>query len=91
MANSLQARKRARQADKRRTHNQGRRSMMRTSLKKALAAIESGNREEAEALFRSLRKGRNYQVLHQDYLPPTVSVSRTDNGVSAAAMQSGDY
>ncbi|HIJ21507.1 MAG: 30S ribosomal protein S20 [Gammaproteobacteria bacterium] len=53
MANSLQARKRARQADKRRTHNQGRRSMMRTSLKKALAAIESGNREEAEALYKS--------------------------------------
>jgi small subunit ribosomal protein S20 len=53
LANSLQARKRARQADKRRTHNQGRRSMMRTSLKKALAAIESGNREEAEALYKS--------------------------------------
>lgn len=53
MANSSQARKRARQADKRRAHNQGRRSMMRTSLKKALAAIESGNREEAEALYKS--------------------------------------
>ncbi len=53
MANSPQARKRARQADKRRAHNQSRRSMMRTSLKKALAAIESGNREEAEALYKS--------------------------------------
>lgn len=53
MANSLQARKRARQADKRRAHNQGRRSMMRTSLKKALAAIESGNREEAEAAYKA--------------------------------------
>ena len=48
-------------------------------------------RKEAEALFRSLRKRSNYQVLHQDYLPPTVSIPRTDNGVSAAAMQSGDY
>jgi small subunit ribosomal protein S20 len=53
LANSPQARKRARQADKRRAHNQGRRSMMRTSLKKALAAIESGNREEAEASYKS--------------------------------------
>ena len=53
MANSPQARKRARQADKRRAHNQGRRSMMRTSLKKALAAIESGNREEAEAAYKT--------------------------------------
>jgi len=53
LANSPQARKRARQADKRRDHNQGRRSMMRTSLKKALSAIESGTREEAEALYKS--------------------------------------
>lgn len=53
MANSPQARKRARQADKRRAHNQGRRSMMRTSLKKALSAIESGNREEAETQYKS--------------------------------------
>lgn len=53
MANSPQARKRARQADKKRNHNQGRRSMMRTSLKRAIAAIESGNREEAEALYKS--------------------------------------
>jgi len=48
-------------------------------------------RKEAEALFRSLRKGRNYQVLHQDSPLPSVSINRTDNGVSAAAMQSGDY
>lgn len=27
--------------------------MMRTSLKRAIAAIESGNREEAEALYKS--------------------------------------
>ncbi len=53
MANSSQARKRARQADKKRDHNQGRRSMMRTSLKKATSAIEAGNREEAEALYKS--------------------------------------
>jgi len=53
LANSSQARKRARQADKRRAHNQGRRSMMRTSLKKALTAIESGNREEAEAAYKT--------------------------------------
>lgn len=53
MANTAQARKRARQADKKRAHNQSRRAMMRTTLKKALTAIESGNREEAETLYKS--------------------------------------
>jgi small subunit ribosomal protein S20 len=53
LANSPQARKRARQADKRRAHNQGRRSMMRTSLKKAMATIETGTREEAEVAYRA--------------------------------------
>ena len=53
MANTAQARKRARQADKKRAHNQSRRAMMRTTLKKALTAIESGNREEAKTLYKS--------------------------------------
>jgi hypothetical protein len=48
-------------------------------------------RKEAEALFRSLRQRSNYIVLSQDVTTPTVTINRTDNGVSAAAMQSGDY
>ena len=51
LANSKQARKRVRQADKRRAHNASRRSMMRTFLKKTLSAIEEGNKTLAEELY----------------------------------------
>ena len=45
MANSPQAKKRARQAEKRRQHNTSLRSVVRTSIKKVIAAIGSGNAE----------------------------------------------
>ena len=47
MANSPQARKRARQAETRRSHNASQRSMVRTYIKRVNAAIASGNKEEA--------------------------------------------
>lgn len=47
MANSAQAKKRARQADKRRSHNASLRSMFRTSMKKVLKAVTAGNKDEA--------------------------------------------
>ncbi len=53
MANSRQARKRARQAEKRRQHNASRRSMMRTYIKKVVKAIESGDREAAVAAYQA--------------------------------------
>ncbi|MDJ0738210.1 MAG: 30S ribosomal protein S20 [Gammaproteobacteria bacterium] len=53
MANSVQARKRARQAEKRRQHNAGRRSMMRTELKKVDAAIAAGDKSAAEDAYKS--------------------------------------
>lgn len=43
MANSPQARKRARQAEKRRAHNASQRSMVRTYIKRVDAAIEAGD------------------------------------------------
>ncbi len=49
MANSPQARKRARQNDKARAHNASLRSMARTYIKKVLAAVESGDAEGAKA------------------------------------------
>ncbi len=52
MANSPQARKRARQAEKRRLHNRSRRSMMRTYIKKVRKAIAAGDKEAAQALFK---------------------------------------
>lgn len=43
MANSPQSKKRAVQAEKRRRHNASLRSMVRTYIKKVVAAIESGD------------------------------------------------
>jgi small subunit ribosomal protein S20 len=53
LANSAQARKRARQAEKRRQHNAGRRSMMRTEIKKVDAAIQAGDKAAAETAFKA--------------------------------------
>ena len=51
MANSASARKRARQAETSRKSNASRRSMMRTYMKKILAAIEAGDKEAAQAAY----------------------------------------
>lgn len=51
MANSPQAKKRARQAEKRRKHNASQRSMVRTYIKKVVAAISEGNKETAQAAY----------------------------------------
>lgn len=51
MANSPQARKRARQAEKRRSHNASLRSLVRTNIKQVIAAIESGDSEQAQAAY----------------------------------------
>ncbi|MEZ5573422.1 MAG: 30S ribosomal protein S20 [Halioglobus sp.] len=53
MANSPQAKKRARQAEKRRSHNSSLRSLVRTVIKKVHAAINSGNSETAKAAYES--------------------------------------
>lgn len=53
MANSAQATKRARQAEKNRQHNVHLRSSMRTAVKKVLAAIASGDKAQANELFRA--------------------------------------
>ena len=47
MANSPQARKRARQAETHRVRNVAHRSTVRTSIKKVVTAIESGDQEAA--------------------------------------------
>lgn len=49
MANSPQARKRARQNTVRRLRNASQKSSMRTAIKKLLAAIEAGDKEAAKA------------------------------------------
>lgn len=54
MANSPQARKRARQAEKRRQHNAGLRSMVRTYIKNTYKAVEAGDKELAQAAFAKM-------------------------------------
>ena len=52
MANSAQARKRARQAAKRNAHNASQRSALRTAIKSARKAIAAGDKEAATAVFQ---------------------------------------
>ena len=52
MANSPQARKRARQAEKRRSHNASLRSLVRTNIKHVVAAIRSGDAERAREAYK---------------------------------------
>ena len=52
MANLKQAKKRASQAEVRRVRNASQRSMVRTYIKKVVAAIESGNKEAANAALK---------------------------------------
>ena len=53
MANIKSAEKRAKQAVKRREHNVAARSRLRTSIKKVLAAIIAGNKDEATTAYKA--------------------------------------
>ena len=52
MANSAQARKRARQADRIRLQNMAQRSAYRTAVKKVRKAIEAGDKAAAAIVFQ---------------------------------------
>jgi small subunit ribosomal protein S20 len=53
LANTSQARKRVRQAEKRRQHNASIRSAARTYIKKVVNAIAAGDKTQAEAAFKA--------------------------------------
>lgn len=53
MANSAQARKRARQSEKQRQHNTSLRSEFRTAVKKVLKAVEAGDKSAAQVVYRA--------------------------------------
>ena len=53
MANSAQAKKRARQAIRNRAHNFSMRSRMRTAIKKVVNAIAAGDKEQAQQAYQS--------------------------------------
>lgn len=56
MANSAQARKRARQSLKNRAHNVSLRTAFRTAVKKVLKAVEAGDKAAAQAVYRESTK-----------------------------------
>lgn len=70
MANSAQARKRARQAEDHRQHNASRRSMMRTYVKNVVKAIGAGNKEDAAEAFKQavpvIDRAANNGLIHKN-------------------------
>ena len=52
MANTVQARKRARQAVERRAQNMSQRSELRTAIKKVRKAVAAGDKTAAQAVFK---------------------------------------
>lgn len=70
MANSPQAKKRARQNEKRFAINKARRSRIRTSLRKVEEAIASGDKDSALAALRAaqpeLMRGVTKGVFHKN-------------------------
>ena len=54
MANSLSARKRARQSERSRRRNASQRSHVRTAIKNVLNAIESGDKTAADAAYKAV-------------------------------------
>ena len=53
MANSKQAEKRARQAEKSRAHNASLRTTLRTAIKKVKKAVEAGDKSAAQQMLQT--------------------------------------
>ena len=77
MANSPQAKKRARQNEKRFDVNKARRSRIRTFLRKVEEAIASGDKEAATAALRAaqpeLMRGVTKGILHKNTVSRKIS------------------
>ncbi len=70
LANTLQALKRARQAEKHRQANASGRSAMRTKIKSVLAAIETGDKDGATEAFKQalpvIDRAANKGLIHKN-------------------------
>ncbi len=77
MANSPQARKRARQAERRTEINKSRKSRVRTFIRKVEEAIEGGNQDEAKAALLAAQpeivRGANKGIMHKNTAARKVS------------------
>jgi small subunit ribosomal protein S20 len=87
MANSPQALKRARQAEKARTHNASLRSTLRTAIKKIQKAILAGDKPAAQAQFQVsvsvLDRIADKKIIHKN------KASRHKSRLSAAIKTMG--
>ena len=85
MANSAQAKKRARQAEDNRQLNTSQRSAMRTSIKKLQAAIASGDKDLATTAYKAavpfLDKMARKGLVHKN--AAARSKSRLNNAIRA--------
>lgn len=70
MANTAQSRKRARQAERHRQRNASYRSMFRTFIKKVIAAVEAGDKEQAQSAYNQaaamIDKTANKGLIHKN-------------------------
>ena len=77
MANSPQAKKRARQIERRTAVNKNRKSRIRTFLRKVEEAIESGDKDAAVSAFRAaqpeLMRGVTKGIFHKNTASRKVS------------------
>ncbi|MGD0959549.1 MAG: 30S ribosomal protein S20 [Methylomonas sp.] len=87
MANSPQAKKRARQAEKSRVLNTGQRSNLRTFIKKVIAAVRAGDKDSAQAAFKAavpvIDSAVNKGIIHKN--KAARSKSRLNNRLRAMA------
>ncbi len=77
MAHSAQAKKRIRQASRRASVNQARRSAIRTELRKVEEAIVGGDQATAKGAFRQMQPhlmaGINKGIMHKNTVSRTLS------------------
>jgi len=85
LANSASARKRVRQASKRRLHNMGIRSNARTYIKNVTKAIEAGDKKQAQELYNLMipviDKVANKGIFHKNKIAR--HKSRLNNKIKA--------
>ena len=87
MANSASAKKRVRQASKRRVHNMGIRTEARTFIKNVIKAIEAGDKKQAQDLYNKMipvvDKVANKGIFHKNKIAR--HKSRLNNKIKAMA------
>jgi small subunit ribosomal protein S20 len=91
MANSAQARKRARQAVKQRAHNASLRSSLRTAVKRVQKAVVAGDKATAQSIYQEsvavIDRIADKKIIHKNKAaPPQEPPRRTGQGPQRLAF-----